>query len=376
MRLYKLFILLVAVILCLGAEICPGYCFPIRGPEKALDSPAYKIRGTDYLPLVLICDAYGIDWKWDPASRMVDLSKGNSIVRLRVGEYKVYTNGALSLQERLVILYNGAVCIPSEFLRTVFNDLFSASSPTPSAQTAMGVGVLPPAASYYKIRKIVIDAGHGGYDPGAIGRDGIKEKYIVLDIAKRIKEQLETQGIQIVLTRDEDKFIPLWNRVDIANASGADLFVSIHANASRARRLKGFEVYYLSEAIDDNAQATAAAENAALDIKESSVYRHTNTLDAVLWDLELTENRREAIQLGNCILDNIDVGKRDIKCARFFVLKGVRMPAVLVEVGYITNADECSKLGWGEYRTEIADKVTRGILEYKRKFESTGGFSN
>jgi len=374
MRLYKLFILL-AVILCLGAGVSPGHCFPIRGPEKTLESPAYKIRGTDYLPLVLICDAYGIDWKWDAASMMVDLKRGSSTIRLRVGEYKVYANGALSLQERPVILHKGAVCIPSDFLRTVFNDMFSAPSPAPAAQATIDTTALQ-QPFYYKIKKIVIDAGHGGYDPGAIGRDGIKEKYIVLDIVKRIEDQLEAQGIKVVLTRDEDKFIPLWSRVDIANRSGADLFVSIHANASRTRRLKGFEVYYLSEAIDDNAQAAAAAEKASLDIKESSIYRHTDTLDTVLWDLELTEARREAIQLGNCILDNIDVGKRDIKSARFFVLKGVRMPAVLVEVGYITNADECSKLGWKEYRTEIADKVTRGILEYKRKFESTGGFSD
>lgn len=366
---YKI-ILIIWVIINIAAA---SYCFPIRGPEKTLEAPAYKIRGTEYLPLVLICDAYGIDWKWDPASMTVDLSRGNTAARLRVGEYKVYVNGALSVQERPVVLHKGAVCIPSDFLRTVFNSLFSASQPAPAGQTAIP---LQQAASYYKIKKIVIDAGHGGYDPGAIARNGIKEKYIVLDIVKKIKESLEAEGIDAVLTRGEDKFIPLWSRVDIANTSGADLFVSIHANASRTRRLNGFEVYYLSEAIDDNAQATAAAKNAALDIKENSVYRHTDTLDTILWDLELTENRREAIQLGNCILDNIDVRKRDIKSARFVVLRGVRMPAVLVEVGYISNADECSRLERGEYRAEIANKITRGILEYKKKFEGTGGFSD
>lgn len=342
----KIIIILISVSIFLSAAPL-GHCFLIKGPEKTLEAPAYRIRGTDYLPLTVICDAYGIDWKWDPALMTVDLNRGSAAVRLRVGEYKVYANGAINVQERPVVLHKGAVCIPSDFLRTIFNKLFLAY-PAKAVAQAPAEEITPQraAVSYYKINKIVLDAGHGGYDPGAIGRDGIKEKYIALDITKRIKELLENEGIEVVETRKEDRFIPLWSRVEIANRSNADLFISIHANASRTKRLKGFEVYFLSEAADDD------------------VYKNADVLDAILLDLVCTENRRDAVRLGNSILDNIDVSKRALKSAKFFVLKGARMPAILIEVGYISNTDECLKLGWKDYRNKIAGKIVKGILKY------------
>lgn len=354
-----------------------GHAFLIKGPQKTLEAPAYQIRGVEYLPLTFICDAYGIDWKWDSSSMIVDLNKGNAAVRLRVGEYKVYTNGIISVEERPVVFYKGAVYIPVDFLKTIFNRFFLVygEKTIPEAATREIITQRQPCF-YRKIKRIILDAGHGGYDPGAIGRDGIKEKYIALDITKKVKAALEDEGIEAVLTRNDDRFVPLWRRVEIANRSNADLFISIHANASRARRLKGFEVYYLSEALDDDARAANIAKDATMDIDRNAVYKLTDTLNMILWDLELTEDRRDAVELGNSILDNIDVGKRDIKSARFFVLKGVRMPAVLIEVGYISNKDECSKLGGKAYRTDIANKIVKGILLYKRKYESSGGFTD
>ncbi len=352
------------------AAVPDGHCFSIHGPEKTLEAPAYRLRGTEYLPLTLVCDAYGVDWEWDSSSMAVDLSKNGAAMRVRVNDYRVYANNSVSVQEKPVIMHKGAVCIPVELLRTVFNSLFLGGAP------AKTISVKKPAVSHYKVKKIVLDAGHGGYDPGAIGRDGIREKYITLDITKKVAGLLEKEGIVITLTRKDDAFVPLWRRVDIANKSGADLFVSIHANASVARRLKGFEVYYLSEELDDSARAAGVAKERAMKFDNNSIYRYTTTLNEILWDLELTENRRNGIGLGNQVLDKIDVSKRDIKSARFFVLKGAHMPAVLVEVGYISNKDECSRLSSKEYRADIADRVAKGILDYKREFEETDGFSN
>jgi N-acetylmuramoyl-L-alanine amidase len=358
---------LIILSISMGMTVAPqGGCFSIQGPVKTLETPAYRIRGTEYLPLTLVCDAYGIDWKWDSSSMTVHLKKNDSEMRLRVDDYRVYANNTVNIQEKPVIMYRGAVCIPVEFLRAVFNNLFLGPVAPPR----------PAVVSHCRIKKIVLDAGHGGYDPGAIGRDGIKEKYITLDITRKISALLEEEGIAVVMTRDDDTFIPLWRRTEIANRSRADLFVSIHANASVARRLKGFEVYYLSEELDDNARASAIAKERAMKFRDDSVYRYTDVLNEILWDLELTENRRSSIELGNRVLDNIDTSKRAIKSARFFVLKGSEMPAVLVEVGYISNRDECSRLGSGEYRTDIAERVARGILDYKRKFEETDGFCN
>lgn len=364
-------------IIILSNIAASAYGFVIKGADKELVSPSYRIRGTEYLPLTLICDAYGIDWKWDPISRTVELNRGNTNLRLRVNEYKVYANGVINVQEKPVVFYNGAVCVPSNFLKTIFNRLFLAKPTVPVSQTVQPELVPQvPFIPYYRIKRIVIDAGHGGYDPGAIGRDGIKEKYIVLDIARKIKELLENEGIEVILTRHDDIFVPLWERVEVANRENADLFISIHANASRARRLKGFEVYYISEAIDDDAKAKALAEDIVPRFDKEAGYEHSQILDAILWDLELTENRKNSIELANCILEEIGIGKRRLKNAKFYVLKGVRVPAVLVEVGYITNMDECSKLGWKEYRTQTAEKIARGILEYKKRFEASDGFTN
>lgn len=367
--MYKIIILLLVT----GLFIPNASAFIIKGTDRTLDAPAYKIRGVEYLPLTLVCDAHGINWDWDPVSEIVELDKGSVKLRLRVGEYKIYANGMVIVEERPVIFHKGAVCVPSDFLKTI-SKRFAWVEPSGSAVPENKPAV--PQPRYYKIRSVILDAGHGGYDPGAIGRDGIKEKYITLDITNRVRGLLENEGIEVILTRDDDSFIPLWRRTEIANRVNADLFVSIHANASRTKRLKGVEVYYLSEAIDDDARAKAAAQDAVLKTEKGSVYRHTDVLDAILWDLALTEARRDSIQLGNSILDEIDVPKRALKSARFFVLKGTKMPAVLVEVGYITNKDECSKLGGSQYRAEIAKMVVRGILGFRRQFESSGGFTD
>jgi len=350
--------------------------FTVKGTAKTLNVPAYKVRGTRYLPLMLVCDAYGIDWTWDPVLKAANLKNGKREVKLIVGEYRVYTNGVINVQERPVVFHKGAVCIPSSFLKTVFNKFFSAIATQSLPVTIKEKKVWQPSvASSYGIKKIVLDAGHGGRDPGAIGRDGIKERYIVLDITKKVKRLLEDEGIEVILTRYNNTFIPLERRSDIANQEDADLFISIHANASRSRWLRGFEVYYLSEAIDDNQRASRAAKNATLQVNKNSIYNRTKSLDTLLWDLELTEDRRSSIELAKCILDKVDSRRQRLKGARFHVLKGARMPSVLVEVGYISNRDECAKLGWRQHRTKVARQITEGVLEYKRKFENSRGFT-
>ncbi|MDD5449981.1 MAG: copper amine oxidase N-terminal domain-containing protein, partial [Candidatus Omnitrophica bacterium] len=150
MRLYIMIILLAAGVNITGA----GHAFLIKGPEKMLDATAYKIRGVEYLPLTLICDAYGIDWKWDPSSRTADLTKGNALVRFRAGEYKVYINGVITVEEKPTLIHMGAICVPADFLKTVFNRFFSARPAEAIPQAAQGGFIpRPQAPSYNKIRK-------------------------------------------------------------------------------------------------------------------------------------------------------------------------------------------------------------------------------
>ena len=378
MRLLRAFAIFLFVLLAVAST---GHAFLVKGPDKTIDLPSYALSGTEYLPLSLVCDAYGVAWNWDPTLSIVELNKGNAKLKLMIGVPKVYVNGQMERQDRPMLMYNGTACVPSKFLKTVFNRYFTAGSYSielpPSEPSSLSTWTpQAPSTSFHRINKIILDTGHGGYDPGAIGRGGLREKNIVLDISRQVRDMLKNEGIEVVMTRSDDTFIPLWGRVDITNRSNADLFVSIHANASRSRRLKGFEAYYLSEALDDTARAENASENASLKFERESIYRGSPDVEPILWDLKLTEDRRDSIELGHCVLDEVGASRRELKSARFYVLKGARIPAVLLEVGYITNKDDSEKLRDGEYRTQLARQITNGIISYKKRFEGLDGFTH
>lgn len=230
--------------------------------------------------------------------------------------------------------------------------------------------VLPPAGG--RIRTIVLDAGHGGHDPGAIGRGGLKEKNVTLEVARRLRDLLVQDGFRVIMTRYDDRFIPLYGRPAIANREGADLFVSVHANSSRSRRVAGYEVYYLSEATDDHARALEASENGSL--PEEVGRPISSASEAILWDLLYTEHRLESLELASYTCRGLNgqglpVGSRGVKSARFAVLKGARMPAVLVEVGFISNPNEEGRMRRPEYRQQLAEGIRKGILSFRSQAE-------
>jgi N-acetylmuramoyl-L-alanine amidase len=223
-----------------------------------------------------------------------------------------------------------------------------------------------------KIRTIAIDAGHGGHDPGAIGRSGLKEKTITLDIAKRlavlVKEQL---GCEVVMTRDSDVFIPLDQRPFIAKSKGADLFVSIHVNANRKRNARGIETYIQGlKASDREAMATAARENAMSTKRLSEL---DSEIDKILKDLKQDNKLEESLQLAHTVqaslVDSVKpvqkhVVNLGVKRAFFYVLINTQMPSILAEVGFISNPDEERQLRKESYRQSIAEALFEGVKEY------------
>ena len=220
--------------------------------------------------------------------------------------------------------------------------------------------------------KVSLDAGHGGHDPGAIGRAGLREKSVTLDITRRLRDLLEQEGFRVVMTRDQDRFISLSQRSEVANRQKADLFVSIHANASRRRSISGFEVYYLSEATDDHARAIEAAENALLpsEVGEST----PKGTQAIVWDLLYTEYRAESTELAAQVCrgltkSQIPSQNRGVKSARFAVLKGARMPAILIEVGFVSHLAEEARLRTATYRQRVAEGIRNGILAFQEDYE-------
>ena len=343
--------------------------------DPSLDKDIKVFSDTQYVPLLRLCETYGLDWKWDSFMRTAVLTKNGRII-LRAGSDRILVNESGKKLPNPVIFTNGTVYVPVSFVRSDLGLIFGGARPPENIER------LPHAkpSGKYTIRTIVLDAGHGGKDAGATGRRlRLKERDLTLSIARKLKSILEDNGIKVIMTRDSDTFISLQERVRIANSSGADLFVSIHVNASRSRSLNGFECYYLSEATDDNARALEAFENAALKTDEGAVLQHSTTLDKTLWDMRLTENRRESAELSSSICKSIEnsltTRNRGTRTARFYVLKYTRIPSVLVETGYISNKFEELKFREEGYSDRLADVIAKGIMSYKDEYERTDGFT-
>jgi N-acetylmuramoyl-L-alanine amidase len=216
-------------------------------------------------------------------------------------------------------------------------------------------------------RIVVIDPGHGGNDFGAQGPGGTAEKDITLAIARRLRAIIVNQlGYQVFLTRDRDQEISLDERTAIANSYKASLFVSIHANASRARRANGSEVYFLSyQASDEESRRVAMAEGAALPEAQAS-----GDLALILWDMAQAEYLEESSALASRIEEELTASNgeesRGVKQAPFRVLVGATMPAVLVEVAFISNPEEEKLLASAAHQTRLAAALARGIGRFEK----------
>ena len=218
-----------------------------------------------------------------------------------------------------------------------------------------------------KVNRIVLDPGHGGKDPGAIGKNGLMEKDVTLKLARMLREKLtENAGAKIILTRDSDVFIPLEERTAIANSQEADLFVSIHINAAPRRTASGIETYILSLSNNEEARRVAARENA-------TSTRSVSDLEFILNDLIKTAKTNDSAKLAAVVQDNLVSGLRKkfgkirsngVKGAPFYVLVGTKMPAILVEVSFISNPEEEMRLKDEAYLREVVEGIAAGIMHY------------
>jgi N-acetylmuramoyl-L-alanine amidase len=218
-----------------------------------------------------------------------------------------------------------------------------------------------------KIGKIVIDAGHGGHDTGTIGPNGLMEKDVVLDVAKRLGHLLETRlGAEVIYTRKDDTFIPLETRTAIANRERADLFISIHANSSSDSDARGVETYYLNFTSSPEALEVAARENA---VSEKSIHELQDLVKKIALKEKIEESREFAGDVqqslyGGLSLNNAGVRDRGIKKAPFIVLIGANMPSILAEISFVSNPTDERKLETTEHRQRIAESLYRGVSKY------------
>jgi N-acetylmuramoyl-L-alanine amidase len=214
-----------------------------------------------------------------------------------------------------------------------------------------------------KLQRVVIDAGHGGHDTGTIGPSGYTEKELVLDVARRLKDLIASRlGTDVVLTRNDDTFIPLETRTAMANQSEGDLFISIHANSGRNRTVRGVETYYLNITTSREALDVAMRENAASD---RSIHEQQSLIKNIMLRDKVEESRELArvIQKSMAARPNSGVD-RGVKQAPFIVLIGASMPSILAEISFISNPQEEKLLKTAEYRQQIAESLFEGVRSY------------
>jgi N-acetylmuramoyl-L-alanine amidase len=241
--------------------------------------------------------------------------------------------------------------------------------------------VAPPSAEAgpEPLHVIVIDPGHGGHDAGAVGPRGLQEKDLTLDIAQRVATLLQEElGIRVVLTRARDQFVGLRERTALANRERADLFVSIHVNAAPGGIATGTETYFLSnEATDGAARRAAEYENRLIAADTGARGGAPDVLRSILWDLAQSDFQQESSRVAETLQNSLDRAlrrpSRGVKQAPFYVLGGAAMPAVLVEIGFISNPEEEQRLRDDGYRERIARALAAGVTDYKRRYDQRVG---
>ena len=331
-------------------EELEGRAFPIEGshlrrirlgvPEEKITRVVLDFSSIREVTVFALPDPYRlvVDIHGAPPAKVADASDGNTTAR-KAGEAP----------------RTAASTTPGS------EDEASLSLPRP---TQGGISVARQLGA--GIGRIVIDAGHGGKDPGT--RAGsLREKDIALDIAKRLRDDLQGRGFEVIMTRDKDIFLPLEQRAFIANSREADIFVSVHANAARNRKARGLEIFYLNLATSADAAEVAARENASTGkVRMADVRKLVDQI----WNHTRKEESRELATTMQAEIAESILGRvkhplnRGVKTAGFHVLLGAQMPAVLVEVGFVSNREEARQLRSSSHRTKLASAIADGVTRY------------
>ncbi|RKH12919.1 N-acetylmuramoyl-L-alanine amidase [Corallococcus sp. CA047B] len=217
-----------------------------------------------------------------------------------------------------------------------------------------------------KVRRVVIDPGHGGHDSGAVGKEGTKEKEVALAISRKVADGLREKGLEVVLTRDDDTFIRLEDRAKLANEAHGDLFISVHCNSAATHKLRGIETYTLNTSADRYSIRLAARENASSE-------KGISDLQFILADLATKANTEESSRLAKSVQHSLVTGLstkydgiKDLghKEALFYVLLGAKMPAILVETSFLSHVEDEKRLASERYQDEVAKNIVLGVEEF------------
>lgn len=218
---------------------------------------------------------------------------------------------------------------------------------------------------------VVVDPGHGGTNRGSLGATGFLEKEFNLQLARRLRQALVAQGMEVIMTRNDDITVPIETRTEVANSTGADLFISLHANGFASKSARGFEVYFLSPAVDEEARFVAATENAA--IEPAAIISEANDEVAfILWDTAQNEFVAESSYLAQLVNEELarvlGIPNRGVKQADFSVLTGAYLPGILVETAFITNPQEEAMLRDEVFQDKVVSAIAAAVSRFKQEY--------
>jgi N-acetylmuramoyl-L-alanine amidase len=316
--------------------------------------------------------AFGFSTLWNETSqKLIFKNKSGAGVLSPLSPYVIFDTQLVRLNSKPLFI-DAKLFVPIEFVTLILPKISGKKSALKNDRPKLAPS---PAGLPYQplfLKRIVLDAGHGGHDPGAKSPGGMKEKDVVLAVAQRLAIKLQDEmGIEVVMTRNDDRFITLGNRARIANTSGAQIFVSIHANGAFNDEATGTETYFLSfEASDRKSAQIARAENASVQLELDNPFQGSagDDLKAILWDLVQTETLKEseklAIAVQSKLMQQMNMPSRGVKQAPFYVLMGSSIPAILVEIGFITTRHEANQLADPFVQTRIANALFMAILNY------------
>jgi N-acetylmuramoyl-L-alanine amidase len=315
-----------------------------RGPSAA---------GGEF-PVPDVCAKYAMDCRWDAVAQTVTMTRGPVSVRAMVGSRVVVSNGNKVLLAGPLVMRHGLVMAGADLENKVIAPLFAVSGDKAEGHRLMG--------------KIVLDAGHGGKDSGAVGFSGQKEKEVTLDIARRLKGLLEARGIQVVMTRETDAFIELKERTRLASDPSVDLFVSIHANAHKRAHAHGIEIYYSGELSAADRSDSQRLSNEKKVFGQLNMRRDSEDLKEIvsgmMYSYKLSFSSVLAENLSGALAQWTEGRTRAVRPQRFFVLRNTLVPAVLVEVGFLSNPTEERRLKAAAHRQHLAEAIMKGIEEF------------
>jgi N-acetylmuramoyl-L-alanine amidase len=335
----------------------------VRGPVARIPVRSIRHRETLYIPVAAIARAWGLVLE-EEDGRTFTFGHGRVRLRLEAGSEEVALNGESFLLDHPVDWREGTLIAP------IYLALVHLSSRLPLDE-------LPPFLSPEPGRiRIMLDPGHGGVDPGAVGEGMLLEKDIVLEIARSVRSILEGEGYRVMMTRNDDRYVSLRNRALAANRLRVDLFVSIHANAALNHLAQGTETFYYAPASDPWSRTVARLENAVLRLETPG-----DPGGAGRTGVGGTgdERREESIRAAGAVQKRLSSAARTpdrgIKAAEFYVLKHTRMPSILVETGFLSNRQERDHLADSGHRNAVGRAIARGIRDYLEDRQGEDGQS-